>query len=233
MFSRLRFAQLERSGPSLRRFDSAIGISASRFDAPSAQSLSTSPKATGAKAATASHASAPLRVRTAKCEHHSGLPWPGATSPHPISKRVSGSSIAWLQCFTGSAPSDSRRTAPGPSTGPGVASGSALVDEGVEDLGDAVEEGFGGCDFGGMKVAPGDGDAEGSAGFAVGAGSGGETRGAMAAVAAVAPGRPGDCSPGLPQIRTCGFPASGSSVRRFARGDAVGSFRVRQRKALE
>ena len=30
------------------------------------------------------------------------------------------------------------------------------------------------------------------------------------------PGRPGDCSPGLPQIQTCGFPASGSSRRRFA-----------------
>ncbi len=30
------------------------------------------------------------------------------------------------------------------------------------------------------------------------------------------PGRPGDCSPGLPQIQTCGFPASGSSRRGFA-----------------
>jgi len=29
-------------------------------------------------------------------------------------------------------------------------------------------------------------------------------------------GRPSDCSPGLPQIRTCGTPASGSSSQVFA-----------------
>jgi hypothetical protein len=32
-----------------------------------------------------------------------------------------------------------------------------------------------------------------------------------------APGRPGDCSPGLPQIRTCPIKASGSSSRGDAR----------------
>jgi hypothetical protein len=47
------------------------------------------------------------------------------------------------------------------------------------------------------------------------------------------PGRPGDCSPGLPQIRTCGLPASGSSGRRFARGYAAGDSGRWKWEALE
>ena len=49
----------------------------------------------------------------------------------------------------------------------------------------------------------------------------------------IAPGGPGGFPPGLPQIRTCGIPASGSSGRRFARGDAVDRSRHRQREAFE